>query len=248
MTAPGEAASGSACHRCGQPLPVTEPVYATLPPDAGRADDLTPSVREPDSDGGDRSGRLEDVVRRFEDAWRGGTPPALDAFLPADPSLRTSALVELIHADLELRVRAGQPARVQAYFDRYPELTDLPPAERGPALHRKLRVDLTAGIPRGLWLGLFPLLLLCVPLAAAQTAAAGHLLRTKTGVLGPAGSYTEFAVTSLMLLNVSFTAFVRPWFDSRVVTGLPYPTFAALTLLQLVPMALALLMLVPAGT
>jgi predicted ATPase len=65
---------------------------------------------------------LKDVVRRFENAWRQGPLPRIDDYLPADILLRARVLIELVHIDLELRLKAGEAARVEEYLARYPEL------------------------------------------------------------------------------------------------------------------------------
>jgi hypothetical protein len=67
---------------------------------------------------------LEAAVERFESAWRRGEQPAIDEHLPADPGLRHALLIELVHADLEYRLKGGEPARVEQYLTRYPELRD----------------------------------------------------------------------------------------------------------------------------
>jgi predicted ATPase len=67
---------------------------------------------------------LKQVVRRFEQAWHGEPRPRIDDHLPASGPLRGRALVELAHIELELRLKAGEPARVEEYLIRYPELTD----------------------------------------------------------------------------------------------------------------------------
>jgi tetratricopeptide (TPR) repeat protein/tRNA A-37 threonylcarbamoyl transferase component Bud32 len=67
---------------------------------------------------------LETIVRRFEAAWLRGQRPDLDAVLSGLTGTdRTAALVELVHAELELRLKAGEPARVEDYLRRYPELS-----------------------------------------------------------------------------------------------------------------------------
>ena len=66
--------------------------------------------------------RLERITGRFEEAWRAGARPAIEGDLPSDPNDRTAALIELVHVELELRLRAGEPARAQEYFQRFPEL------------------------------------------------------------------------------------------------------------------------------
>jgi eukaryotic-like serine/threonine-protein kinase len=66
---------------------------------------------------------FEDEIRRFEVAWQGPARPEILAFLPTGDG-RTRLLTELVHVDLEFRLRAGEPARVEEYLARYPELTD----------------------------------------------------------------------------------------------------------------------------
>jgi tetratricopeptide (TPR) repeat protein len=63
------------------------------------------------------------LLYRFEDAWRGGPAPALDDYLPpTDDPLRRSLLVDLVHVDLEWRLRTDPAARLERYLQRYPEL------------------------------------------------------------------------------------------------------------------------------
>jgi serine/threonine protein kinase len=66
------------------------------------------------------------VVERFEQAWEKGARPDLDEQLPAGGPLRRSVLIELVHVELERRLRAAEPARVEDYLHRYPELADAP--------------------------------------------------------------------------------------------------------------------------
>jgi predicted ATPase len=65
---------------------------------------------------------LKDAVRRFEDAWHQGPRPALEEYLPAGEPLRSRVLIELVHIDMELRLKAGEAARVEEYLARYPEV------------------------------------------------------------------------------------------------------------------------------
>src|SRR5579875_2826470 len=67
---------------------------------------------------------LEPLARRFEEAWQRGERPALDTYLPRDAESRRIILVELIHLELEFRLKAGEAARVEEYLTRYPELAD----------------------------------------------------------------------------------------------------------------------------
>jgi WD40 repeat protein/serine/threonine protein kinase len=66
--------------------------------------------------------RLERATERFERARRGGESPAIEECLPPDQEIRVAVLIELVHAELELRLRAGEPARVEEYLRRFPEL------------------------------------------------------------------------------------------------------------------------------
>lgn len=65
---------------------------------------------------------LPEAVRRFEDAWRRGTRPAINDHLPNSDPARWRVLVELVHIELELRLKAGDAARVEEYLARYPAL------------------------------------------------------------------------------------------------------------------------------
>jgi serine/threonine protein kinase/tetratricopeptide (TPR) repeat protein len=64
-------------------------------------------------------GRLEQVVERFEEAWQRGERPAIDEYLAAEGVEPRELILELAHADLESRLKAGEAARVEAYFGRY---------------------------------------------------------------------------------------------------------------------------------
>lgn len=66
--------------------------------------------------------QLEQAVRRFENAWRCGNRPVLEAELPTDPAARRLLLTELVPTDLEYRLRAGEAARIEDYLQRFPEL------------------------------------------------------------------------------------------------------------------------------
>jgi serine/threonine protein kinase len=74
--------------------------------------DLPPSVCD----------RLEQVLERFEDAWRAGKPPVLENYLTATGNERRALLIELVHADLHYRLKRGEVARVETYLKRFPEL------------------------------------------------------------------------------------------------------------------------------
>ena len=69
---------------------------------------------------------LEVVVARFEAVCRQGQSPVIDAYLPQEPVQRRAVLIELVHTDLECRLKAGQAPRVEEYLKRYPELAEYP--------------------------------------------------------------------------------------------------------------------------
>lgn len=69
------------------------------------------------------SANLESCVARFEAAWQRGERPVLDDFLNGDNDPeRRAQLLELVYTDLEYRLKAGESARIEEYFRRYPEL------------------------------------------------------------------------------------------------------------------------------
>src|SRR4051812_20067272 len=85
---------------------------------------MPPSQGASSSPTGSLPTTLSAVVERFEDAWQEVPPePDLDAFLPPG-ELRNRALLELVHVDLEYRLKSGQEARVEDYLGRYRELAE----------------------------------------------------------------------------------------------------------------------------
>jgi serine/threonine protein kinase/WD40 repeat protein len=65
---------------------------------------------------------LERIVQEFEEACRTGKSPKLEDYAPAEEAQRRKVLPELLHADLELRLKAGEGVRVEAYLERFPEI------------------------------------------------------------------------------------------------------------------------------
>ena len=64
----------------------------------------------------------EGLIKAFEEAWRRGEAPAIRDYLRTDGPARRPLLVELVHVDLEFRLKAGNSTRVEAYLRDYPEL------------------------------------------------------------------------------------------------------------------------------
>src|SRR5262249_36415479 len=70
--------------------------------------------------------KLKQVAERFEDAWQEGRRPSIDDCLPAEGPLRQVALRELVHTELEYRLKAGGPARGEEDLQRHPWLRSDP--------------------------------------------------------------------------------------------------------------------------
>ena len=65
----------------------------------------------------------ESLIARFEAAWLGGNRPnVLLALEPCIAQDRSLLLRELIHADLEFRLKAGEEASTEDYVRQFPEL------------------------------------------------------------------------------------------------------------------------------
>jgi serine/threonine protein kinase len=74
---------------------------------------------------------LESLIGRFEELWLQGEKPSINAFLAAAGEERARLLLELVHAELELRLKVGEPVRVEEYLGRFPELAQQPEAQWG---------------------------------------------------------------------------------------------------------------------
>jgi serine/threonine protein kinase/tetratricopeptide (TPR) repeat protein len=66
--------------------------------------------------------RLEDILEEFESAWSSGGTPNLDNYLSAADVEPRTLLMELVQADLECRLKAGEAVRVESYLAKYSEL------------------------------------------------------------------------------------------------------------------------------
>jgi serine/threonine-protein kinase len=72
--------------------------------------------------------RIEQVLQGFEAAWQSGSQPAVEDFLPPGESGNVPLLAELVHLDLEYRLKAGTAVRVELYLERFPGLAHTTPA------------------------------------------------------------------------------------------------------------------------
>jgi serine/threonine-protein kinase len=64
---------------------------------------------------------LDRCVEAFQQALNAGRRPPLEAFLPPACDA-TSVLLELVHVELEFRLKHGEPAGAAEYIARYPQL------------------------------------------------------------------------------------------------------------------------------
>ncbi len=78
--------------------------------------------------------RCEERIKEFEQAWQRGETPRLEDFLAGEVAERRALLVELVHADLEFRLKSGSPVEIETYLAAYPELA------ADPAVNRDLAV------------------------------------------------------------------------------------------------------------
>jgi tetratricopeptide (TPR) repeat protein/tRNA A-37 threonylcarbamoyl transferase component Bud32 len=70
----------------------------------------------------EQASRRESIVARFEEAWNEGQCPSLDGYLVGAGGERQDVLIELVHVDLEYRLKAGEETRIETYLERYTEL------------------------------------------------------------------------------------------------------------------------------
>ncbi len=66
--------------------------------------------------------KVEERVRAFEIALAHGEAPTIDEYLAAPGVDRVALLVQLVHAELEARLKVGEKACVESYLTRFPEL------------------------------------------------------------------------------------------------------------------------------
>ena len=66
----------------------------------------------------------EGLIKAFEAAWRRGDAPAIEEYLRTEGSERSALLVELVHIELEFRLKSGESVYVERYLSAYPQLAD----------------------------------------------------------------------------------------------------------------------------
>ncbi len=64
-------------------------------------------------------GELQECIARFRAALQRGERPPVEDYATADESHRAIFLSELVHEELEHRLRAGEGVSVESYLDRF---------------------------------------------------------------------------------------------------------------------------------
>jgi tetratricopeptide (TPR) repeat protein len=64
----------------------------------------------------------EQLLEAFEAAWLRGERPRVEDYLSSETVDPTPLLIELVRLDLEFRLRSEEPARLEEYLERFPEL------------------------------------------------------------------------------------------------------------------------------
>lgn len=66
--------------------------------------------------------RIQTTIAAFEESWCRGERPSIEDHLEAEGPLREVVLVEMVNAEIELRIKSGESARVEEYLARFPVL------------------------------------------------------------------------------------------------------------------------------
>ena len=74
---------------------------------------------------------VERVVEAFETAWDEGESPTVKLWLPDNARIRSVVAIELAYIDLEHRIKRGEKARVENYFDVLQDLLNKEAVLRG---------------------------------------------------------------------------------------------------------------------
>ena len=95
--------------------------------------------------------------QRFEHSFLQGSRPVIEDYLPTSDPLRSRVLIELVHVDLELRLKAGDAVRVEDYLARHPALaSDRAAALELIAAEHELRRRREPGLTLAEYLQRFP--------------------------------------------------------------------------------------------
>jgi predicted Ser/Thr protein kinase len=131
---------------------------------------------------------------------------------------------------------SAQPGPAEQLLKKYPDLRDIPARERGRVFFLKIRADLIAGIPLGIWLGALGVLTMEMLIYTIMALAAGPLLRqhgARPVVLLP---YFERVFPTILLIVLSAGYLIAEFLLGHLVNIAPLRVWY-LTLLALQTLA-----------
>jgi predicted Ser/Thr protein kinase len=111
----------------------------------------------------------------------------------------------------------SRPAPAERLLRKYPDLREIPAEERAKVFYLKVRADLIAGIPLGIWLGALGLLTMEMVIYAIMVMAAGPLLRQHGARPVVLLAYFERAFPTITLIAWSAGFVVAETLLSRMV-------------------------------
>jgi hypothetical protein len=113
--------------------------------------------------------------------------------------------VDPVDEDLRLVSRAACDAQAaQDLLGKYPDLRDVPAGSRGAVLHGKLRADLIARIPLGIWLSMLYILGVSESISIAGTVVGGPLVRRHGRSLAAILPCLEIGLPCTLLVGLAF--------------------------------------------
>jgi hypothetical protein len=139
--------------------------------------------------------------------------------------LSEAAWLEPVEADRPAPLGENQALSVDRLLDKYPDLREVAAPERGRVLYHKLRADLLAGIPLGIWSGVLFVLVCSVGTATIQVVAAGPLLRGQRPWRAVFLPYFEVALTATVLIGLALEALYTQRYGNRPLQIWQLPLF-----------------------
>jgi hypothetical protein len=115
--------------------------------------------------------------------------------------------------DLELLSRAAwDETRAEELLARYPDLRQIPAQERGRVLYHKIALDLSTGIPVGIWIGLLGAVGFGLAALVAETVVASTLLRRRGSVRAALVPYFELVGPGMALVAWLYSLLYKAYF------------------------------------